>query len=100
MSEPRAVTKSIGLFSSAIEKASIFLGAVLCLAATATHFYLRRSAEYATGPLAVLDHIFDLVAAVAISFVVLSVGHSLIRKFSIQFTSEAEKLAFSFLLGT
>jgi 4-amino-4-deoxy-L-arabinose transferase-like glycosyltransferase len=101
MSEPRAVTKKIGLFSSsAIEKASIFLGAGLCLAATDTHFFLMIPAEYFTGPLAVLDHIFDLVAAVAISFVVLSVGHSLISRFTLQFTSAAEKLSFSFLLGT
>src|SRR5919205_490587 len=76
------------------------VGAALCIAATLAHVYLGAAAEYATGALAILDHVFDLVAAVAVSFVLLSVGHSLTKRFSLQFVNSAEHLAFSFFLGT
>lgn len=56
--------------------------------------------EYATGALAVLDHLFDLVVAVTISFVILTIGYSLTKKLSLQFVNSAEQLAFSFFLGT
>ena len=76
------------------------LGAALCIAATLTHIYLGAAAEDATGVLAVLDHLFDLVAAVTLSSVLLSVGNSLTKRFSLQFIDSAEHLAFSFFLGT
>ena len=66
---------------------------------TLTHIYLAASAD-ATGALAILDHLFDLVAAVAVSFVLLSAGYSLTRRISLQFVNSAERLAFSFFLGT
>ena len=47
-----------------------------------------------------MDHLFDLVVAVTLSFVILSVGHSLTKRFSLQFINSAEHLAFSFFLGT
>lgn len=62
--------------------------------------YLGAAAEYAVGPLAILDHLFDLVAAATVSFVILSVGHSLTKRLALQFVNSAEKLAFSFFLGT
>ena len=74
--------------------------AAFCVAATVAHIYLGAAAEYARGPLAILDHVFDLVAAVSISFVLLSVGHSLTKRLSLQFVNSSEKLAFSFFLGT
>ena len=66
---------------------------------TLTHIYLAAAAD-ATGALAVLDHLFDLVAALTLSFVLLSAGHSLSRRISLQFVNSAEHLAFSFFLGT
>ena len=92
MSQSPAVTKT------AIVAA--FVGAALCIAATLTHISLGAAAEDATGALAILDHLFDLVAAVALSFVLLSVGHGLTKRFSLQFVNSAEQLAFSFFLGT
>jgi 4-amino-4-deoxy-L-arabinose transferase-like glycosyltransferase len=76
------------------------VGAALCIAATVTHIYLGAAREYATGALAVLDHVFDLVAAVTLSFVLLAAGNSLTKRFSLQFINSAEHLAFSFFLGT
>jgi len=76
------------------------LAVVLCLAATAAHIYLRASADDATGPISVLNHLFDLVVALLISFVILCAGHTLIKRFKLQFTTQAENLAFSFFLGT
>lgn len=98
MSQSQAVTKTVRLFSTS-RIVSVFVAA-LCIAATSAHIYLGAGAEYATGPLAILDHSFDLVAAVAISFLILSVGHSLTKRISLQFVNSAEQLAFSFLLGT
>jgi len=74
-------------------------GAALCIAATLTHVYLGAAAENTTGVLAVLDHVFDLVAAVTLSSVLLSVGNSLTKRFSLQFINSAEHLSFSFFLG-
>jgi len=64
-----------------------------------THIYLAAAAD-ATGALAILDHLFDLVAALTLLFVLLSAGHSLSRRISLQFVNSAEHLAFSFFLGT
>jgi len=83
-----------------VEIRAAFLIAAFFIAATVTHVYLGAAREYATGALAVLDHAFDLVAAVTLSFVLLSVGHSLTKRFSLQFVNSAEHLAFSFFLGT
>src|SRR5215213_3513660 len=98
MSQSPAVIKTVRLFNTA--RVAAVLGVVLCIAATLTHIYLGAAAEYATGVLAILDHVFDLVAAVTLSFVILSIGHSLTRRTSLQFINSAERLAFSFFLGT
>jgi Dolichyl-phosphate-mannose-protein mannosyltransferase len=97
MAQSPAVTKTVRLFNTA--RVAAVLGAALCIATTLTHIYLGAGAENATGASAVLDHVFDLVAAVALSFILLSVGHSLTKRFSLQFVNSAEHLAFSFFLG-
>jgi 4-amino-4-deoxy-L-arabinose transferase-like glycosyltransferase len=89
--------KTVRLFSA---PGTAVLIAILCIAATVTHIYLGASAEYVGGPLAILDHLFDLVAAVTVSFVLLSVGYSLARRTTLQFVNSAEQLAFCFFLGT
>jgi 4-amino-4-deoxy-L-arabinose transferase-like glycosyltransferase len=95
-----ATEKKQTLMSQTPARVAAVLGVALCIAATLTHIYLGAAAEYATGALAILDHLFDLVAAVVISFVLLSAGNSLTKRFSLQFVNSAEHLAFSFFLGT
>ena len=98
MSQSPAVSKTVGLFNRA--RVAAVLGATLCIAATLTHIYLGAAAEYTAGSLAILDHLFDLVAAVTVSFVILSVGYSLTKRTSLLFVNSAEHLTFSFFLGT
>jgi 4-amino-4-deoxy-L-arabinose transferase-like glycosyltransferase len=88
-----------GVFSSAGGKVAGVFATGLALAATVAHFYLNKSAPDATGPLAVMDHVFDLVVALALGFILLAAGYTLIKLFSLQFASSAEKLTFSFFLG-
>jgi hypothetical protein len=97
MSQSPAETKTIRGFSTS--RVAV-ISAALCVATTLTHFYLGAAAEQATGVLAVLDHLFDLVAAVTVSFIILCVGHTLTKRISLQFINSAEQLAFSFFLGT
>jgi hypothetical protein len=82
-----------------VEVRTAFLIAAFFIAAIVTHVYLAAAAEYATGALAILDHLFDFVAAVTVSLVILSVGHSLTKKISLQFVNSAECLVISFFLG-
>lgn len=98
MSQSPAVTKTVGLFNTA--RIAAVLAVILCTAATATHIYLGSAGAYATGALAILDHLFDLVVAVTLSFVILAAGNSLTKRISLQFVNSAEHLAFSFFLGT
>jgi hypothetical protein len=63
---------STRLLSSAAGRAAVLFAAGLALAAIAAHIYLNKSAEHATGPLAILDHIFDLVVALAILVLLLA----------------------------
>ena len=98
MSQSPVVNKTIRFFNTS--KAAVGIATTLCIAATATHIYLGAAAESATGLLAILDHVFDLVAAAAVSFVILSAGYSLTKRFSLQFVNSAEHLAFSFFFGT
>ncbi|HEY0761031.1 MAG TPA: hypothetical protein VGD61_01535 [Pyrinomonadaceae bacterium] len=87
-------------FTKSFWKVLVLLTAAVCIAATAAHFYLKSSADNATGPLSVLNHFFDLVVALFVSFVILCVGHTLVKRFKLQFTTQAESLSFSFFLGT
>ena len=100
MYQPPAITITNARFSKSFWRVFILLGLALTLAATAAHFHLQASVSQATGSLAVLDHLYDLVVAVLISFVVLCVGYALSKRFALQFTTQAEILAFSFFLGT
>jgi len=69
------------------------------LAALYAHIHLGGSEEY-TGPLALLDHIFDLILALGLSLVMLSVGHAIGRRFRLDFASTVEDMSFSIFLGT
>src|SRR5678815_4671976 len=95
-----AITSPNSRFSKSLRGAFILLALALCLAATAVHIYLNTSADNATGPLSILNHLYDLVVALLISFVILCVGHTLAKRFKLHFATQAENLAFSFFLGT
>ena len=95
-----AITSPNSRFSKSLGGAFILLAVALCLAATAAHIYLNTSADNATGPLSVLNHFYDLVVALLISFVILCLGHTLAKRFKLQFATQAENLTFSFFLGT
>ena len=100
MYQSPAISNTNARFSKNFRRALVLLAAALCIAATVAHFFLKASAENAMGPLAVLDHVFDLVVALLISFVILCAGHTLVKRFEPQFTTQSEHLAFSFFLGT
>ena len=100
MYQSPAISNTNARFSKNFRRALVLLAAALCIAATVAHFFLKASAENATGSLAILDHVFDLVVALLISFVILCVGHTLVKRFEPQFTTQSEHLAFSFFLGT
>jgi len=100
MYQSPAITSTNARFSKSFWRVLVLLTAAACIAATAAHFYLKGSADDATGPLAVLNHLFDLVVALFVSFVILCVGHTLVKRFKLQFTTQAESLSFSFFLGT
>lgn len=98
MSQFPAVSKTVRLVNTST--VVVVFTAALCVAATVSHFYLGAAAEQATGALAILDHLSDLVAAVTVSFLILSIGHSLTKRTSFKFINSAEQLTFSFFLGT
>lgn len=74
--------------------------ALLTTAAIAAHVYLGSDADRATGPLALLDHVFDLVVALGLLTITLCVGNSLSHKVKLQFNGVAEEISFSIFLGT
>src|SRR5215217_716810 len=74
--------------------------ALLTSAAIVAHVYLGTDADRATGLLALLDHIFDLVVALGLLTITLCVGNSLGHKLKVRFSGVAEEISFSIFLGT
>ena len=72
----------------------------LGLAGIASHVYLGARREYATGALAILDHIFDLTLALTLSAIVTSVGHALCDRLRLEFLNAAEEISVSLFVGT
>lgn len=71
-----------------------------CLAGVIAHIRLENSVENATGTLARLNHIFNLELALGVTILLLSVGHSVLRKLRLLTVSAAETVSFSLFLGT
>jgi 4-amino-4-deoxy-L-arabinose transferase-like glycosyltransferase len=63
------------------------------------HIRINGSELY-VGPLAFLDHTFDVTLALGLSVVFLCIGHALGRRFSLNFANTAEHISFSVFLGT
>src|SRR5215208_1893150 len=52
------------------------------------------------GPIAVLDHIFDLAFALGLTIITLVLGGALSKRLRLTFANTAEGLSFSLFLGT
>ena len=70
------------------------------LLGTIVHLQLGERASNVTGPLAILDHIFDFTLALGLSILALGVGASLCKQLKVEFTGTAEALSFSMFVGT
>jgi hypothetical protein len=80
----------------------ILVGLVIAVALTAVagHVYLGERREDATGTLALLDHVFDFVFALALSGVLTSTGHEVCERLRLKFVSSAEEIGFSLFVGS
>ena len=74
-------------------------GVILLVSAIAAHLTIANHKD-ATGVLAVLDHIFDLSLALALTAVVICVGHSVCERFRLKFSNPFEEIAVSLFVGT
>ena len=72
---------------------------LLLLSAIYAHITTQGNPD-STGVFAVLDHIFDIALASALSVLTFCVGRALCRVLQLQFVSVAEELSFSIMLGT
>jgi 4-amino-4-deoxy-L-arabinose transferase-like glycosyltransferase len=70
------------------------------LAGIASHIYLGADREYATGALAVLDHIFDLILALTLTAILTAVGHAICERLRLKFFNAAEEISVSLFVGT
>ncbi len=72
----------------------------LGLAAIAAHIYLSGRREEATGALAVLDHVFDLLLALTLSATLTAVGHAVCERLRLRFLNAPEEIGVSLFVGT
>jgi 4-amino-4-deoxy-L-arabinose transferase-like glycosyltransferase len=73
--------------------------AAIGFAAVAAHIYLD-SPEDAKGVLAVLDHVFDVTLALALTVTSVSVGYAVCEGFRFKFANAAEAIGVSLFVGT
>ena len=99
MSPFPVVAKKRFILASPLRASGITLSIGVLLAGIAAHIKLGTSAEEYTGPLALLDHIFDISLALGLLIVMLSVGHAVSKKFRVRFASGPEEITFSLFLG-
>lgn len=74
-------------------------GITILVSAIAAHFTIAIHKD-ATGVLAVFDHIFDLSLALALTAVVICVGHGVCERFRLEFSNAFEEIAISLFVGT
>ena len=76
----------------------ILLGLILL---TSVYAHIRvAGAENYVGSLGLLDRVFDLALAATIALLVISLGSALTKLFKLSFVGAAERLCFSFFIGT
>jgi hypothetical protein len=66
----------------------------------AVHLRYGPSAVTQVGPIAVLDHIYDLAFALTLTTITLVIGGALSKFLRLTFANTAERLSFSLFLGT
>ena len=71
----------------------------LGLASVAAHIYVAGRDDV-KGALGVLDHIFDVTLALALTTTLTSVGHAVCERFRLKFLSAAEEIGVSLFVGT
>ena len=96
MQQSIAAKRSIGLRASF----GVSIAALLLLIAVYAHFQVARAGDDYTGPLAILDRIFDLTLAGALGAASFCVGRAISRALSLTFLSLAEEISISVMLGT
>jgi 4-amino-4-deoxy-L-arabinose transferase-like glycosyltransferase len=74
-------------------------GITLLVSGIASHLTIANH-NHATGVLAVLDHVFDLSLALALTAVVICVGHGLCERFRLKFSNSFEEIGVSLFVGT
>jgi 4-amino-4-deoxy-L-arabinose transferase-like glycosyltransferase len=79
--------------------AIIGAGCLVLLAAVYAHIRIDGNPDF-TGPLAILDRVFDLAFAGGLAVLTFCIGGRLSRVLQLNFISVAEELAFSIMLGT
>jgi dolichyl-phosphate-mannose-protein mannosyltransferase len=88
--------------TSLLPRYSLYLPIILAVAAAAIYAHVRVSQaglDY-TGPLALLDRLFDLLFTVFILATAFCAGRAAARLFAIKFAGAAEELAFSTMIGS
>jgi hypothetical protein len=77
----------------------VTIAVLLCLAAVYGHIQVARSSDDYTGSLAILDRLFDLIFAGALGASSFCIGRAICRALSLTFSSLAEEIAISVMLG-
>src|SRR5215471_7856610 len=81
-------------------KAIIFFSlAAFATAAVYAHIQITRATIDYRGPLALLDHAFDLLLAVAVIIIAFCVGRGVCRVLKLDFVSHAEEVVYPVMLG-
>jgi len=79
---------------------AVVLAFGVCSSSLVAHLYIGSSHNQVIGPLAFLDHLFDLILSLGLSALTLAIGYVFCRKLGMVFANEAEALSISFFLGT
>ena len=88
-----------GFSDTTLRLVHLLFGATVCIVTILANQYLKVSAADLTGPLAIVDHLFNLFLTLGIAGLLLSVGYAISRAFAIDYQSPAEQNSFSFFLG-
>ena len=73
---------------------------IAVVARIAVHLRYGPSPVTQVGPIAVLDHIYDLAFALTLTTITLVIGGALSKFLRLTFANTAERLSFSLFLGT
>jgi hypothetical protein len=93
--ESRSIFSSSPLYLIASAALILLFGAALY-----AHLHIASAGDTYTGPLALLDRVFDIFLASALVGVGFCVGRKLLRFWALSFASVAEEVSFSVMLGT